>query len=309
MSTVRTSSMPQLYTWLTNHVSVVRWNQLGEYFWADGLLFIRLWWRNQWKSGCYSQDAWNEDARWGAPSTPHNSANQSWIGLFLRASRDLLGANLISNGTNYTSSTLIYATELHNFDTNARFYVLRHNDATYVPSKFSELKSGLILNTSQFGELWQLQAQCDYDQGFDFSTCNWHHGARWARGEDCPNRLRVWKVPDQGFVFDCGDHDMDNVSIFLFLPRIHSLWIIALMASTISSCMLARIKLARPHLSIPVHPKSNCMAPTQCSTHTITPPGCCTSIMLWAAPALFRLAQMSWLQFSRNRLLWHGMHL
>lgn len=51
-------------------------------------------------------------------------------GLFLRVSRDLLGANLISNGTNYTSSNLIYATELHNFDTDARFYVLRHNDAT-----------------------------------------------------------------------------------------------------------------------------------------------------------------------------------
>ncbi|KAG9081614.1 hypothetical protein FS749_007538 [Ceratobasidium sp. UAMH 11750] len=51
-------------------------------------------------------------------------------GLFLRVSRDLLGADLISNGTSYTSSNLIYTTELHNPITSARFYVLRHNDAT-----------------------------------------------------------------------------------------------------------------------------------------------------------------------------------
>ncbi|KAG8740023.1 hypothetical protein FRC12_016131 [Ceratobasidium sp. 428] len=51
-------------------------------------------------------------------------------GLFLRVSRDLLGANLISNGTSYTSSNLIYTTELYNQITDARFYVLRHNDAT-----------------------------------------------------------------------------------------------------------------------------------------------------------------------------------
>ncbi|KAG9123890.1 hypothetical protein FRC07_013609 [Ceratobasidium sp. 392] len=52
------------------------------------------------------------------------------LSLFLRVSRDLLGANLISNGTAYTSSNLIYTTELHNPVTDARFYVLRHNDAT-----------------------------------------------------------------------------------------------------------------------------------------------------------------------------------
>ncbi|KAG6854992.1 hypothetical protein C0991_009815, partial [Blastosporella zonata] len=48
-------------------------------------------------------------------------------GLFLRVSRDLLGATLIANGTNYTSSDLIHAAELRNLDTGAAFYILRQN--------------------------------------------------------------------------------------------------------------------------------------------------------------------------------------
>lgn len=51
-------------------------------------------------------------------------------GLFLRVSRDLLGADLIANGTNYTTSTLIHTAELHNSITGAGFYFVRHDAST-----------------------------------------------------------------------------------------------------------------------------------------------------------------------------------
>ena len=51
-------------------------------------------------------------------------------GLFLRVARDLLGSSMIANGTGYTSSPLVYTTELRNSNTNGAFYVVRHNDAT-----------------------------------------------------------------------------------------------------------------------------------------------------------------------------------
>ncbi|KAJ7588676.1 hypothetical protein C8J56DRAFT_889440 [Mycena floridula] len=52
------------------------------------------------------------------------------VGLFLRISRDLLGADLLANGTNYTTSALIHAAELRNPDTGAGFYVTRHDAST-----------------------------------------------------------------------------------------------------------------------------------------------------------------------------------
>ncbi|KAJ3561176.1 hypothetical protein NP233_g10355 [Leucocoprinus birnbaumii] len=51
-------------------------------------------------------------------------------GLFLRVSRDLLGADLIANGTNYTTSSLIHTAELRNSITGAAFYFVRHDDST-----------------------------------------------------------------------------------------------------------------------------------------------------------------------------------
>ncbi|KAL9713437.1 hypothetical protein Ac2012v2_003047 [Leucoagaricus gongylophorus] len=51
-------------------------------------------------------------------------------GLFLRVSRDLFGADLIANGTNYTTSSLIHTAELRNSVTGAGFYFIRHNDST-----------------------------------------------------------------------------------------------------------------------------------------------------------------------------------
>ncbi|KAG6888064.1 hypothetical protein C0995_010839 [Termitomyces sp. Mi166 len=51
-------------------------------------------------------------------------------GLFLRVSRDLLGATLIANGTNYTSSRLIHTAELRNLDNGAAFYIIRQNAST-----------------------------------------------------------------------------------------------------------------------------------------------------------------------------------
>ncbi|KAG6910916.1 hypothetical protein DXG01_006599 [Tephrocybe rancida] len=51
-------------------------------------------------------------------------------GLFLRVSRDLLGATLIANGTNYTSSNSIHTAELRNLDNGAAFYIIRQNAST-----------------------------------------------------------------------------------------------------------------------------------------------------------------------------------
>ncbi|KAJ7505516.1 glycoside hydrolase family 35 protein [Mycena galericulata] len=50
-------------------------------------------------------------------------------GLFLRVSRDFLAANLLANGTNYTTSPLIHTAELRNLDTGAGFYVTRHESS------------------------------------------------------------------------------------------------------------------------------------------------------------------------------------
>ncbi|KAI0091585.1 glycoside hydrolase family 35 protein [Irpex rosettiformis] len=50
-------------------------------------------------------------------------------GLFLRVSRDLLATNLLGNGTNYTSSSLIHTAELRNLQTNAGFYIIRHDSS------------------------------------------------------------------------------------------------------------------------------------------------------------------------------------
>ncbi|KAJ7134399.1 glycoside hydrolase family 35 protein [Mycena epipterygia] len=50
-------------------------------------------------------------------------------GLFLRVSRDFLAANLLANGTNYTTSPLIHTAELRNPDTGAGFYVTRHDSS------------------------------------------------------------------------------------------------------------------------------------------------------------------------------------
>ncbi|KAJ7043887.1 glycoside hydrolase family 35 protein [Mycena alexandri] len=50
-------------------------------------------------------------------------------GLFLRVSRDLLAANLLANGTNYTTSALIHTAELRNPGTGAGFYFTRHDSS------------------------------------------------------------------------------------------------------------------------------------------------------------------------------------
>lgn len=55
-------------------------------------------------------------------------------GLFLRVSRELLSANLIANGTNYTTSSAIYTAELRNLASNAGFYIIRYQDSPCVLS-------------------------------------------------------------------------------------------------------------------------------------------------------------------------------
>ncbi|VDB90655.1 unnamed protein product [Peniophora sp. CBMAI 1063] len=69
-------------------------------------------------------------------------------GAFLRVARELTGTTQISNGTNYTSSSLIHTAELRNLESGSAFYVLRHNDST----SLDLTTTSLIVNTSE-GEL------------------------------------------------------------------------------------------------------------------------------------------------------------
>ncbi|CAK5268305.1 unnamed protein product [Mycena citricolor] len=50
-------------------------------------------------------------------------------GAFLRVSRDLLGATLLGNGTNYTTSSLVHTAELRNLQTGSAFYFTRQNSS------------------------------------------------------------------------------------------------------------------------------------------------------------------------------------
>ncbi|TFK39704.1 glycoside hydrolase family 35 protein [Crucibulum laeve] len=68
-------------------------------------------------------------------------------GLFLRVSRDLLGSNLLANGTNYTTSTLIHTAELKNTVTGGGFYVIRHNASTSTALTTTQLTVGTSLGT------------------------------------------------------------------------------------------------------------------------------------------------------------------
>ncbi|KAJ3511125.1 hypothetical protein NLJ89_g4278 [Agrocybe chaxingu] len=61
-------------------------------------------------------------------------------GLFLRVARDLLGATLLANGTNYTTSPIMYAAELRNLDNGAAFYFVRHNASTSTALTTTQLK-------------------------------------------------------------------------------------------------------------------------------------------------------------------------
>lgn len=60
--------------------------------------------------------------------------------LFTRIAHDLAHTNRVGNNTNYTSNDAITTTELRNPDTNAAFYVVRHEDST------SSTKEQLQLN-------------------------------------------------------------------------------------------------------------------------------------------------------------------
>ena len=66
------------------------------------------------------------------------------LGAFLRVARELLGATLISNGTNYTSTSSIHTAELRNPESGAAFYVLRHNDTTYDPDVCVLVLGGIL---------------------------------------------------------------------------------------------------------------------------------------------------------------------
>ncbi|KAG7094115.1 hypothetical protein E1B28_007729 [Marasmius oreades] len=61
-------------------------------------------------------------------------------GLFLRVSRDLLSSNLIANGTNYTTSSLIHTAELRNPSSGSAFYVTRHDDSRSVALTTTQLR-------------------------------------------------------------------------------------------------------------------------------------------------------------------------
>ncbi|KAI8269650.1 putative beta-galactosidase B [Colletotrichum sp. SAR11_239] len=51
------------------------------------------------------------------------------LALFTRVAQDLAKTDRIGSGSNYTTNSSVSATELHNPDTDARFYVVRHTDS------------------------------------------------------------------------------------------------------------------------------------------------------------------------------------
>ncbi|KAI8296476.1 putative beta-galactosidase B [Colletotrichum sp. SAR 10_98] len=51
------------------------------------------------------------------------------LALFTRVAQDLAKTDRIGSGSNYTTNPSVSATELHNPDTDARFYVVRHTDS------------------------------------------------------------------------------------------------------------------------------------------------------------------------------------
>ncbi|THH33329.1 hypothetical protein EUX98_g843 [Antrodiella citrinella] len=77
-------------------------------------------------------------------------------GLFLRVARDILASNMIGNGTGYTTSNLVYTTELRNPATHGAFYIIRHNDATSLAltsTKINMTTSAGAISVPQTGDL------------------------------------------------------------------------------------------------------------------------------------------------------------
>ncbi|KAJ0144276.1 Rhamnogalacturonan acetylesterase [Fusarium oxysporum f. sp. albedinis] len=52
------------------------------------------------------------------------------FGLFVRVARDFVKVNRVGNSTDYTTDEDIFTSELRNADTNAAYYVVRHQDST-----------------------------------------------------------------------------------------------------------------------------------------------------------------------------------
>ena len=97
--------------------------------------------RDKRKSGCWAKDERNATSRYASLhrlQPDHDLISLFTLGLFLRVSRDLLAANYIANGTNYTTSTQMYAAELRNPSTGAGFYFVRHNNSRYVSCTSSD---------------------------------------------------------------------------------------------------------------------------------------------------------------------------
>jgi hypothetical protein len=61
------------------------------------------------------------------------------VGLFTKAADDLPGTERVGSGTNYTNNADIFTTELYDSDTDARFYVTRHNTPTSSTDKTFQL--------------------------------------------------------------------------------------------------------------------------------------------------------------------------
>lgn len=71
------------------------------------------------------------------------------FGLFMRVARDFTKVDLVGNSTEYSTNDEIFATELRNPDTNAAYYVVRHD---YSPStEFSQFR--LHVSTTDLGNV------------------------------------------------------------------------------------------------------------------------------------------------------------
>lgn len=72
---------------------------------------------------------------YSAPIAEDRSLRESFfeiknLALFTRVAHDLAKTDRLGSGTNYTSLASVSTTELRNPDTDAAFYIVRHNDST-----------------------------------------------------------------------------------------------------------------------------------------------------------------------------------
>jgi hypothetical protein len=118
-------------------------------------------------------------------------------------SRDLLGATLIANGTNYTTSSAVHTAELRNLGTGAAFYILRQNATTcLLPARIYRDPMTLTHALRQIDEFVDDEAESHDVRGCTPGPREHQHHIEWARQQVPRDGLRLWRVEDGDSLLD-----------------------------------------------------------------------------------------------------------